>query len=170
MVCFVNILSLWIYIKQDIHFKNSVLVGISPRITTYDAITGLARYKNWQYTWWNGIYNIVLTKAALLHKKYLYEYSKVIPKEFLTFIDENRNCEDLAMAYLVSIQVWVCFHLEICIMFCNALLFITISLKRLQCGPKLPSTILPVGASAVVGLILTLGNSILFCCYCESYT
>jgi glucuronyl/N-acetylglucosaminyl transferase EXT2 len=80
------------------------LVGLSPRITTYDSITGLARYKNWQYTWWNGMYNIVLTKAAILHKSYLNEYGKVIPKEFLQFIDNNRNCEDLAMQYVVSVQ------------------------------------------------------------------
>ncbi len=83
------------------------LVGISGRITTYDAVTGLARYKNWQYTWWNGFYNIMLTKGALFHKNYLAEYTKVIPSSFLKFIDEHRNCEDLAMAYVISIQVFL---------------------------------------------------------------
>lgn len=81
------------------------LVGISGRITTYDSVTGLARYRNWQYTWWNGFYNIMLTKGALFHKKYLAEYTKVIPPTFLKYIDDHRNCEDLAMAYVISIQV-----------------------------------------------------------------
>lgn len=48
----------------------------------------------------------MLTKGALFHKKYLAEYTKVIPPTFLKYIDEHRNCEDLAMAYVISIQVW----------------------------------------------------------------
>lgn len=64
------------------------------------------------------MYNIVLTKAAILHKSYLNEYVKVIPKEFLQFIDNNRNCEDLAMQYVVSVQVYstISYHI---LLFCR---------------------------------------------------
>lgn len=78
------------------------LVGISPRLNTHHPITGESRYLNWQYTWWNGQYTIVLTKASMMHKDYLYLYDKLVPPFFLKFIDENRNCEDIAMAYVVA--------------------------------------------------------------------
>ena len=80
--------------------NKNVLVGFSPRMTTYDIITGdhkhsrhfllgfftllLAsllhsfsdplgqrRYLRWQNTWWSGTYSIILTKACLLHRNYL---------------------------------------------------------------------------------------------------
>lgn len=92
--------------------NQNALVGFSPRIYAFDTETGLSRYLRWQHTWWNGFYSIMLTKAAFINKKYLYEYDKVIPKAFLNHIDNNRNCEDLAMAYTVATlasvpPVWV---------------------------------------------------------------
>lgn len=89
-----------------------VLVGFSPRMHVNDIYTGKLRYLNWQFTWWNGMYTIMLTKAAIMHKDYLPEYDKVVPAEMLTHIDTHRNCEDLAMAHVVAklsdaAPVWV---------------------------------------------------------------
>lgn len=78
------------------------LVGYSPRMITNDPITGKTKYLRWQHTWWNGIYTIVLTKASILHKRYLYEYNKVMPTSMLSYIDNARNCEDIAMAHIVA--------------------------------------------------------------------
>lgn len=68
-------------------------------------VTGLSRYLNWQYTWWSGIYSIVLTKGCILHREYLAQYDKVIPTNMLQHIDKVKNCEDIAMAYVVALQV-----------------------------------------------------------------
>jgi hypothetical protein len=68
----------------------------------FDIVTGLYKYLNWQYTWWSGTYTIMLTKAALIHRDYLPHYYKIIPKDMLDHIDQNRNCEDLSMAYVVA--------------------------------------------------------------------
>jgi hypothetical protein len=92
--------------------NSNVLVGYSPRMVAYDIWSGVTRYLRWQHTWWNGFYSIILTKACLLHKKYLYEYHKNIPKEMLTFIDEHKNCEDIAFAHMIatltnSPPVWI---------------------------------------------------------------
>ena len=51
------------------------------------------------------MYSIMLTKAALLHRDYLPLYDAIVPASFLKSIDENRNCEDLAMAYVVATVV-----------------------------------------------------------------
>ena len=56
------------------------------------------------------MYSIMLTKAALLHRDYLPLYDAIVPASFLKSIDENRNCEDLAMAYVVATvvsKIWV---------------------------------------------------------------
>ena len=51
------------------------------------------------------MYTIMLTKAALLHRDYLPEYDKQVPASMVQHIDENRNCEDIAMAYVVAKMV-----------------------------------------------------------------
>jgi hypothetical protein len=71
-------------------------------LNTHHPITGESRYLNWQYTWWNGQYTVILTKACMLHRDYLPLYDQLVPPFFLKFIDENRNCEDIAMAYVVA--------------------------------------------------------------------
>lgn len=78
------------------------LVGFSPRMNAFDTTTGHARYLRWQHTWWSGLYSIILTKVSFLHRDYLAEYFRIIPPHFLQYIDEHRNCEDLAMAYVVA--------------------------------------------------------------------
>ena len=83
-----------------LHYR--VLVGFSPRMTVNDILTGKMRYLNWQYTWWNGIYTIMLTKAAIMHRDYLAEYDRYVPIEMLNHVDKMRNCEDISMAQVVA--------------------------------------------------------------------
>jgi hypothetical protein len=89
-------------------------VGISPRTHRFHPEDGQLRYMNWQYTWWNGLYSIVLTKASLIHRDYLvssstpsssFLFDQQTPPSLLSFIEKNRNCEDLAIAYLTTKQV-----------------------------------------------------------------
>lgn len=88
------------------------LVGFSPRLHSFDVYTGRTKYLRWQHSWWSGIYSIMLTKASLLHKDYLDAYPRLVPQSFLAYIDSVRNCEDIAMAYVVATltraaPVWV---------------------------------------------------------------
>jgi hypothetical protein len=67
-------------------------------------------------------YSILLTKGAVMHKKWLEVYTNEMPAEMLDYVRVNKNCEDLAMQYLVSnrtgippqyVQIWGCErHLE----------------------------------------------------------
>ena len=88
------------------------LVGFSPRLHAFDPYTGLHKYLRWQHTWWNGMYSIVLTKAAFLHRDYLIAFQRTIPSDVLAMIDSGRNGEDIAMAHVVAnitkaAPVWV---------------------------------------------------------------
>ena len=88
------------------------LVGFSPRMTGYDSVTGADRYYRWQHTWWNGVYTVMLTKVALMSVSYLKAYKEMVPSQVLDYIDNHRNCEDIAMAYVIlllsqSPPVWV---------------------------------------------------------------
>lgn len=88
------------------------LVGFSPRMHGTDPVTGQDRYLRWQNTWWAGVYSISLTKASFLHRDYLASFFSVLPERTIASIDQHRNCEDLAMAYVVGKEagvppVWV---------------------------------------------------------------
>lgn len=74
-------------------------------MAVYDSVYGFTKYLKWQHTWWNGFYSIMLTKASIIHKKYLLDYHRLLPNDILNFIDEHRNCEDIAMAFLVAEMV-----------------------------------------------------------------
>jgi hypothetical protein len=74
-------------------------------MNAYDARTDQDRYLRWQHTWWNGIYSIILTKACFLHRRYLDDYFKILPAKLIEEMDNDRNCEDIAMAYVVAKQV-----------------------------------------------------------------
>lgn len=80
------------------------LVGYSPRLNAWNPVSGQARYLRWQHTWWNGLYSIVLTKVAFLHKRYLQLYKETLPAAISQFIDDRMNCEDIVMAHLVAVQ------------------------------------------------------------------
>lgn len=82
-----------------------VLVGYSPRMYAYHTDSGLLRYLNWQFTWWNGAYAIMLTKVCMLHRDYLPAFDQVLPKSYTDFVDSSRNGEDLGMAFVVHSKV-----------------------------------------------------------------
>lgn len=49
-----------------------------------------------------GSYNMMLTKGAFLHRDWLATYSASIPPAVAAYVDTHRNCEDIAMAFLVA--------------------------------------------------------------------
>ena len=61
-------------------------------------------YQAWPIVWWRHRMNFVLTKASFLHAKYLAIYSDSAkhPVEVLDYVDRHKNCEDVAMALLVT--------------------------------------------------------------------
>ncbi|CAM6102677.1 unnamed protein product [Calypogeia fissa] len=60
------------------------------------------RYGGWWSVWWTGTYSMVLTKASFIHKKYLEMYTNQMPTSLLEFVKRERNCEDIAMSFLVA--------------------------------------------------------------------
>jgi hypothetical protein len=92
--------------------NKNALVGFSPRLATIDVQSGVTGYLGWQKTWGTGIYSIMLSKVAFVHRDYLSAYHTHIPPGTLQHIQENRNCEDIALASLVGAMhqrppVWV---------------------------------------------------------------
>ena len=80
-----------------------VLVGYYPRTHVPDA-TGCG----WRYVWddlslWrHGDFSIVLTKAAFMRTGYMSLYAQGLPASARRFIDEHKNCEDIAMQILTA--------------------------------------------------------------------
>ncbi|KAL2539896.1 Glycosyltransferase family 64 protein C4 [Abeliophyllum distichum] len=59
-------------------------------------------YRGWWSVWWTGTYSMVLSKAAFFHKKYLNLYTYSMPSSIREYVTKNRNCEDIAMSFLVA--------------------------------------------------------------------
>ncbi|KAF5738465.1 glycosyltransferase family 64 protein C4 [Tripterygium wilfordii] len=59
-------------------------------------------YGGWWSVWWTGRYSMVLSKAAFFHKKYLKLYTNEMPASIREYVTKNRNCEDIAMSFLVA--------------------------------------------------------------------
>ncbi|BBN04566.1 hypothetical protein Mp_3g05750 [Marchantia polymorpha subsp. ruderalis] len=59
-------------------------------------------YGGWWSVWWTGTYSMILTKASFLHKDYLDLYTNTMPSSILNFVKHERNCEDIAMSFLVA--------------------------------------------------------------------
>lgn len=76
------------------------LVGYMPRIHIRSK-SGLV-YRCWWRVWWHGVYSIILTKAAILHHDYFNMYTNVMPQSVRNLVDRSRNCEDIAMQFLIS--------------------------------------------------------------------
>ncbi|KAG5178560.1 exostosin, partial [Tribonema minus] len=89
------------FAHQTWRAASETMVGFVPRLVTRDEETGEHRYRSWWFTWWNGAYNLVLTKAAFLHRKHLDAYMTLPPK-MLAYVDAHRNCEDIAMSMVVA--------------------------------------------------------------------
>ncbi|KAF3433494.1 hypothetical protein FNV43_RR24596 [Rhamnella rubrinervis] len=91
------------------------MVGFVPRAHWVDKTKGTLNYYTyggWWSVWWTGTYSMILSKAAFFHKKYLSLYTNTMPSSIKEYITKNRNCEDIAMSFLVanatgSPPIWV---------------------------------------------------------------
>jgi glucuronyl/N-acetylglucosaminyl transferase EXT2 len=91
------------------------MVGFVPRVHQLDQSKeskGDYIYEGWWSVWWSGTYSMVLSKAAFFHKKYLRIYTKEMPSSIRDYVTKNRNCEDIAMSFLIanvtgSPPIWV---------------------------------------------------------------
>nr|GMC59142.1 glycosyltransferase family 64 protein C4 [Ipomoea batatas]GMD04104.1 glycosyltransferase family 64 protein C4 [Ipomoea batatas]GMD23520.1 glycosyltransferase family 64 protein C4 [Ipomoea batatas] len=91
------------------------MVGFVPRVHWIDQSKGNADkyiYGGWWSVWWMGTYSMVLSKAAFFHRKYLSMYTYQMPASIREYVTKNRNCEDIAMSFLVanatnSPPIWV---------------------------------------------------------------
>ncbi|KAJ8764026.1 hypothetical protein K2173_004911 [Erythroxylum novogranatense] len=80
------------------------MVGFVPRAHWVDHSGGKVyyRYGGWWSVWWTGTYSMVLSKAAFFHKKYLSMYTNKMPASIRDYVAKSRNCEDIAMSFLVA--------------------------------------------------------------------
>ncbi|WCJ19798.1 Nucleotide-diphospho-sugar transferases superfamily protein [Euphorbia peplus] len=81
------------------------MVGFVPRSHWVDKTQGKKDYYiygGWWSVWWSGTYSMVLSKAAFFHKKYLGLYTNEMPASIREYTTKNRNCEDIAMSFLVA--------------------------------------------------------------------
>lgn len=81
------------------------MVGFVPRMHWLDHSRGNRNYYaygGWWSVWWMGTYSMVLSKAAFFHKKYLAMYTNEVPASLREYVARNRNCEDIAMSFLVA--------------------------------------------------------------------
>lgn len=81
------------------------MVGFVPRVHWIDPTKGNMDhyiYGGWWSVWWTGTYSMVLSKAAFFHKKYLSMYTNEMPASIREYTTKNRNCEDIAMSFLVA--------------------------------------------------------------------
>lgn len=79
------------------------LVGYYPRIIERKR-NGEYAYRVWPVVYLKNTFNLVLpTKAAFMHSKYLAAYSgDSHPQEIKDMVNRQHNCEDIAMAFLIS--------------------------------------------------------------------
>ncbi|CAN6200576.1 unnamed protein product [Urochloa humidicola] len=84
----------------------SAMVGFVPRMHWLAAdprdSTKEYRYGSWWSVWWTGTYSIVLSKASFFHRRYLDLYTNQMLPSIRKYVNENRNCEDIAMSFLVA--------------------------------------------------------------------
>ncbi|XP_051123066.1 glycosylinositol phosphorylceramide mannosyl transferase 1 isoform X2 [Andrographis paniculata] len=77
------------------------MVGFVPRIHQKGELNKYI-YSGWWSVWWTGTYSMILSKAAFFHKKYLRIYTHEMPSSIREYVTRNRNCEDIAMSFLVA--------------------------------------------------------------------
>ncbi|KAH7435760.1 hypothetical protein KP509_06G078600 [Ceratopteris richardii] len=83
------------------------MVGFVPRMhwiqsQMQDASFPRYIYGGWWSVWWMGTYSMVLSKCAFLHQKYLDLYTDHMPVQIRDYVTHKRNCEDIAMYFLVA--------------------------------------------------------------------
>ena len=76
------------------------IVGFQPRTVVHQGAHLV--YRCWWTVWLRGFYHIILTKSAIIHHDYMHIYTKKMPQSIRDYVDSRRNCEDLAMAFLVA--------------------------------------------------------------------
>ncbi|XP_048767289.2 exostosin-2-like [Ostrea edulis] len=74
------------------------LVGFPSRVHLYGNESNKYKYES---EWKNNI-SMVLTGAAFHHKYYSYLYTYNMPGHIKQWVDDNMNCEDIAMNFLIS--------------------------------------------------------------------
>ncbi|XWS56693.1 hypothetical protein CRYUN_Cryun09bG0107700 [Craigia yunnanensis] len=94
-------------IDNDVIFPcSSVEFAFTVWQSAPDTMVGYVPRKHWVdetwSVWWTGTYSMVLSKAAFFHKKYLKLYTDEMPASIKEYITRNRNCEDIAMSFLVA--------------------------------------------------------------------
>ena len=89
-------------------YNPNSLVGFYPRLASPKLglleSTSNMIYHTWPIVFARQKFNIILTKASYFDRKYLemYHDDKENPKEVLEYVDQHKNCEDIAMAFLVA--------------------------------------------------------------------
>ncbi|KAI9080695.1 hypothetical protein K1719_037361 [Acacia pycnantha] len=81
------------------------MVGFVPRAHWVHSSKGNGdkfEYGGWWSVWWTGTYSMVLSKAAFFHKKYFSLYTNEMPASIREYVTKKRNCEDIAMSFLVA--------------------------------------------------------------------
>ncbi|XP_054797264.1 glycosylinositol phosphorylceramide mannosyl transferase 1 [Prosopis cineraria] len=81
------------------------MVGFVPRAHWEHSSVGDGdkfQYGGWWSVWWTGTYSMVLSKAAFFHKKYFSLYTNEMPASIREYVTKKRNCEDIAMSFLVA--------------------------------------------------------------------
>mmetsp|Transcript_24078 Transcript_24078/g.36118 ORF Transcript_24078/g.36118 Transcript_24078/m.36118 type:complete len:428 (-) Transcript_24078:101-1384(-) len=80
------------------------MVGFMPRTHTPIFVDSVLQYTYncWWKVWWDGSYSMILTKAAFLHKDYMDLYTNHMPQGIKKFVDAGKNCEDIAMSFMVA--------------------------------------------------------------------
>uniref|UniRef100_A0A1I7VFN5 Exostosin family protein n=1 Tax=Loa loa TaxID=7209 RepID=A0A1I7VFN5_LOALO len=74
------------------------LVGFLPRAVVFNESTKLYEY----HTEWASSMNIILMGAAFYHKYYGMLYHELLPPKIIEYVERNKNCEDIAMNFLIS--------------------------------------------------------------------
>ncbi|KAD7480276.1 hypothetical protein E3N88_03412 [Mikania micrantha] len=81
------------------------MVGFVPRIHLINQLKENGNsyiYGGWWPVWWTGTYSMILSKASFFHIKYLHMYTNEMPASLLEYVKRNRNCEDIAMSFMVA--------------------------------------------------------------------
>ncbi|XP_050348603.1 exostosin-2 [Nymphalis io] len=74
------------------------IVGFPSRLHVWDNVTNSWRY----HSEWTNQISMVLTGAAFHHKIWSWYYTYKMPAEIRSWVDDNFNCEDIAMNFLVA--------------------------------------------------------------------
>ncbi|KAL4709682.1 hypothetical protein ACJJTC_007413 [Scirpophaga incertulas] len=74
------------------------IVGFPSRLHVWDNVTYSWRY----HSEWTNQISMVLTGAAFHHKIWSWYYTHKMPAEIRRWVDDNFNCEDIAMNFLVA--------------------------------------------------------------------